>query len=186
MDRITQSMLDAFQNDFSLSFNDSALLFEYFSNYCVVNNIYGTNDFDLDEITTGKSTQGIDGIAIIINQKIINNTEDIDLLISLNQTISVKFVLIQTKTSATFDNTEISNLFTFARIYFSDDTSIFCTPEMQKFIELKDYIFSKGNKLKKNPEVLLYYVTLGSCIPLMMKKWVIVVSYHSKNIKSSY
>ena len=136
--------------------------FEYFSNYCVVNNIYGTNDFDLDEITTGESTQGIDGIAIIINQKIINNTEDIDLLISLNQTISVKFVLIQTKTPASFDNTEISNLFTFARIYFSDDTSIFCTPEMQKFIELKDYIFSKGNKLKKNPEVLLYYVTLGS------------------------
>ena len=27
MDRITKSMLDAFQNDFSLSFNDSALLF---------------------------------------------------------------------------------------------------------------------------------------------------------------
>ena len=33
---------------------------------------------------------------------------------------------------------------------------------MQKFIELKDYIFSKGNKLKKNPELLLYYVTLGT------------------------
>lgn len=27
MDRMTQSMLDAFQNDFSLSFNDSAILF---------------------------------------------------------------------------------------------------------------------------------------------------------------
>lgn len=108
--------------------------YSIFQIYCVVNNIYGTNDFDLDEITIGKSTQGIDGIAIIINQKIINSTEDIDLLISLNQTISVKFVLIQTKTSVSFDNTEISNLFTFARIYFSDDTSIFCTPEMQKFI----------------------------------------------------
>ena len=34
MDRITQSMLDAFQNDISLRFNDSSLLFEYFSNYC--------------------------------------------------------------------------------------------------------------------------------------------------------
>ena len=45
MDRITKSMLDAFQNDFSLSFNDSAILFEYFSNYCVVNNIYGTRIF---------------------------------------------------------------------------------------------------------------------------------------------
>lgn len=162
MDRITQSMVDAFQSDLSLSFNNSAMLFEYFSNYCVINNIYGINDFDLDEITTGKGTQGIDGIAIIVNQKLINNTEDVDLLISLNQTISVKFVLIQTKTSTSFDNTEISNLFTFSRIYFSDDTSIFCTSEMQKFIELKNYIFSKGNKLKKNPEVILYYVTLGT------------------------
>lgn len=32
MDRITQSMLDAFQHDLSLNFNDSTLLFEYFSN----------------------------------------------------------------------------------------------------------------------------------------------------------
>lgn len=70
--------------------------------------------------------------------------------------------MIQTKTSSSFDNAEISNLFTFSRICFSDDTSIFSTPEMQKFIELKDYIFSKGNKLKKNPELLLYYVTLGT------------------------
>lgn len=108
---------------------------------------------------------------------------DIDLLISLNQTISVKFVLIQTKTSASFDNTEISNLFTFARIYFSDDTSIFCTPEMQKFIELKDYIFSKGSKLKKNPEVLLYYVTLGSwCNDLNLNA---SVSVGKENLKST-
>ena len=42
---------------FRLSFNDSALLFEYFSNYCVVNNIYGTNDFDLDEITKATNSQ---------------------------------------------------------------------------------------------------------------------------------
>ena len=66
------------------------MLFEYFSNYCVVNNVYGINDFDVEEISTGKNTQGIDGIAIIVNQKLVNSTDDIDLLISYNQTISVK------------------------------------------------------------------------------------------------
>ena len=158
MDRITQSMVDAFQKDLNLNFEDSTQMFEYFSNYCVVNNVYGINDFDLDEITTGKSTQGIDGIAIIVNQKLINTIEDIDLLISLNQTISVKFVLIQTKTSTSFDNTEISNLFTFSRFYFSEDTSLFHNREMQKFIELKDYIFKYGNKLKKIQS--FYYIML--------------------------
>lgn len=162
MDRITQSMIEAFKEDLSVNIDDISLLFEYFSNYCVVNDVYGINDFDVEDITTGTNTQGIDGIAIIVNQKLINTTDDIDLLISYNQTISVKFVLIQTKTSSSFDNTEISNLLTYAKLFFGDDDSIFRTPEMQKFVELKNYIFSKGSKLRKNPELLLYYVTLGT------------------------
>lgn len=125
-------------------------------------NVYGSNDFDLEEITTGKATQGIDGIAIIVNQKFVNTIEDIDTLIEYNKSISVKFVLIQAKTSSSFDNTEIGNLLTYSKLFFSDDTSMFRTAEMQHFIELKEYIFSKGDKLKKNPELFLYYVTLGT------------------------
>ena len=84
MDRITQSMIEAFKEDLSVNIDDISLLFEYFSNYCVVNDVYGINDFDVEDITTGKNTQGIDGIAIIVNQKLINTTDDIDLLISAN------------------------------------------------------------------------------------------------------
>lgn len=157
-------MVDSFINDQNLGITDLTVLFEYFVNYCAVNNVYGSNGFDLEEITTGKATQGIDGIAIIVNQKLINTIEDVDLLISMNQTISVKFILIQTKTSESFNNSEISNLFTYSKLFFGDNTSIFKTPEMQKFIELKDYIFSKGDKLKKNPELILYYATLGTWV----------------------
>ena len=162
MDRITQSMIDSFKSNQSLNIDDDSELFEYFVNYCVVNNVYGSNDFDLEEITTGKATQGIDGIAIIVNQKFVNTIEDIDTLIEYNKSISVKFVLIQAKTSSSFDNTEIGNLLTYSKLFFSDDTSMFRTAEMQHFIELKEYIFSKGDKLKKNPELFLYYVTLGT------------------------
>lgn len=162
MDRITQSMIDSFKNNQSLNMDDASELFEYFVNYCVVNNIYGSDDFDLEEITTGKATQGIDGIAIIVNQKFVNTIEDIDTLIEYNKSISVKFVLIQAKTSSSFDNTEIGNMLTYSKLFFSDDTSMFHTSEMQHFIELKEYIFSKGDKLKKNPELFLFYVTLGT------------------------
>ena len=162
MDGITQSMIDSFKSNQSLNIDDDSELFEYFVNYCVVNNVYGSNDFDLEEITTGKATQGIDGIAIIVNQKFVNTIEDIDTLIEYNKSISVKFVLIQAKTSSSFDNTEIGNLLTYSKLFFSDDTSMFRTAEMQHFIELKEYIFSKGDKLKKNPELFLYYVTLGT------------------------
>ena len=162
MDRITQSMLETFKTSNGVSFNDISQEFEHFVNYCVVCKEYGSNDFDLDEISTGNATQGIDGIAIIVNQKLVNTIEDIDLLIEYNQSLSVKFIVIQTKTSQSFNNTEISNMGTFTNVFFSDETDLFTTQEMQKFIELKEYIFSKGDKLKKNPELLMYYVTLGT------------------------
>ncbi len=39
MDRITQSMMDAFKADLNIGIDDISPLFEYFSNYCVVNNV---------------------------------------------------------------------------------------------------------------------------------------------------
>ena len=162
MDKITQSMLDSFKTSQNLSIPDTSLLFEYFTNYCVVTNVYGVNDFDIEDITTGLATQGIDGVAIIVNQRLVHSTDDIDMLISLNQNLLVRFVLIQSKTSSSFDNTDISNLFTYAKLFFSDDASVFRTDEMKNFLELKNYIFQKGDKLRKNPELLMYYVTLGT------------------------
>lgn len=162
MDRITSSMIDEFKKSESLESLSNTELFEYFANYCVVNNVYGLDDFDIEDITTGDSSQGIDGIAIIINQRIIQNTSDIDLLLDVNKTLTVKFVLIQAKTSESFNNMQISNFLSFAKVFFGEETTVFHTPEMQRFIELKNYIFDHGNKLKKNPELMLYYVTLGT------------------------
>ena len=162
MDRITQSMVDSFKQDQNINMSDETLAFEYFVNNCVVNHENGSADFDLEEITTGPKTQGIDGIAIIVNQKIVNTTDDIDSLIEFNKNISVKFVIIQSKISPSFDSAQISNLLTYSTLFFGDDNSMFRTDEMKKFIELKNYIFSKGDKLRKNPELIFYYVTLGT------------------------
>lgn len=162
MDKITESMVEAFKTSTGITFSNKSLEFEYFVNDCVIYNEYGAADFDLDDITTGDSTQGIDGIAIIVNKKLVNSTDEIDTLINYNQEIAVKFVLIQTKTSTHFENGEINNMLSFSKMFFSDDNSAFKTPQMQKFIELKEYIFSKGDKLKKNPELIMYYVTLGT------------------------
>lgn len=162
MDRITQSMLEAFKENQELLIKDNTLLFEYFVNYCVVNHVYGMNDFDIEDTMTGQATQGIDGMAIIVNQRIVHSIQDIEMLIEMNQSISVKFLIIQSKTSPSFDNTELTNLLTYTSVFFSEENDIFMTEEMKRFIELKDYIFSKGDKLKKNPQLFLYYVTLGT------------------------
>ena len=164
MDRITESMLDTFKENFEITNTDTARVFEDFVNYCVINNEFGSTDFDIEDITTGQATQGIDGIAIIINQKLIHSIEDVDLLIEHNRVLSVKFILIQSKTSTSFNNGEISNFLTYSKLFFSEDSNIFQTDEMKKFLELKNYIFSKGSYLKKNPQLLLYFVSLGTWV----------------------
>lgn len=162
LDRITNSLMRKFSEEFELGINQETKLFEYFTNYCAASNENGTYNLILEDLTTGNSTQGIDGIAIIINGRFIYSIEDIDELIRLNRTIKVKFVLVQAKTSDNFNNQEMSNFFNFTKFFFDSDGSVFTTQEMQKFIELKNYIFDNAEKLDRNPELIMYYFTTGT------------------------
>jgi len=162
LDRVTESFMDEFKKSYELNITDICTMFEYFTNFCVVSKENGVDNIDLEEIYTGQATQGIDGISIIANRKIINTTDDIDELIRLNKQLSVRFIFVQSKTSENFDNTEISNFLNFVSIFFGENTDIFSTDQMAKFIELKDYIFKQSPKLERNPILNLYYVTTGN------------------------
>lgn len=162
MDRITESFLQEFSNNFGFDKLDTSDQFEYFADYCAIANETNTVEIDLQDMYTGNSTQGIDGIAIEINGRYIQHTSEIDDIIKYNKSINVTFVLVQAKTSEEFSNTLISNFLNFVKMFFSEDNSAFVTDEMQNFIELKDYIYSKSSYMKsRNPNVKLYYVTCG-------------------------
>lgn len=136
--------------------------FEHFTNFCIINKEYDSVSFDEQEISTGKATQGIDGIGIIVNNKLCNNVKEIEQLIELNRVLSVHFVLIQTKTSPKFDGKEIDNFFTWVKTFFGDNTSLFKTDEMQNFIEMKDFIYQKSKFMKeRNPYCSLYFCSTG-------------------------
>ncbi len=163
MDKITESLMKKFIKEYDINNNfDISKKFEYFVNYCVIFNETGIATYELDEFTTGNSAQGIDGIAIVINNKIVNSKSDIDNLIENNKTINVKFIMQQSKTSETFDNTVIANFLSFVNLFFGDDSAIFATDEMKKFLDLKDYVFMNSANMDKNPTLVLYYVTTGN------------------------
>lgn len=163
MDRITESFLQEFSQNFgfeNLEINDQ---FEYFADYCAIANETNTFDIDLLDMSTGDSTQGIDGIAIEINGRYIHNISEIEEIIKFNKSINVTFVLVQAKTSEEFDNSLISNFLSFVKIFFSDENEVFVNEEMKNFIEIKDFLYSKSSYMKsRNPNVKLYYVTCGA------------------------
>lgn len=165
MDRITKSFLEEFSKINELDKMDEFKQFEYFANYCVVTKENGSSSFDLDDLSTGTSTQGIDGIAVIVNNKLVNQVEEIDDLIDLNKVLNVRFILIQSKTSGSFSNEDILNFFAWTEVFFSGDNKAFVTEEMKKFIELKEFIYNTDNckyMSKANPILEMYYVTTGN------------------------
>ena len=163
MDRITKGFLDEFSSSFGYTALEESLQFEHFANYCALCHETGNVEIDIQEMSTGNSAQGIDGIAIEVNGNIIEGLDDITNLINQNKRLDVKFIFVQAKTSDKFENGDIGNFLTFVECFFSENAKqVFTTDAMQSFIEMKDFIYDNSKYMKAaNPKIDLFYVALG-------------------------
>jgi hypothetical protein len=164
MDSITSSFLDSFVESKGYSHFDQSKRFEYFVNFCIINKEYDSISFDEKQISTGKATQGIDGIGIIVNNKLCHSVSEIQQLIDLNRVLNVTFVIVQAKISAKFDGAQIENLFRWSKEFFSANPDLFMSDEMKNFIDMKNFIYeSKNTKFMKerSPNCCIYYCTTG-------------------------
>lgn len=179
VDPITKKFLGEFCKSFEIDDSKPDIAFEHFSNYCCLNKENGVVDIRLDEISTGKNAQGIDGIGIIVNHKLVTSISEIEFQIENTRTLDVSFVFVQSKTSSSFDNTLMLNFFEFTKAFFGDDASEFTTPEIQNFYEMKEFIYDNAEYMtESNPKLSMYYVTTG--------KWVddrTLVKVKDRNIK---
>lgn len=165
VDPITKKFLGEFCRSFELENTEPTVVFEHFCNYCCVNKENGIVDIKLSEMTTGSSAQGIDGIAVIVNHKLVTTISEIEFQISNSRYLDVNFVLVQAKTSSSFDNKEMLNFTEFTKAFFSDDISEFKTPEIMNFFEMKEYIYDHAEYMtESNPQLSMYYVTTGKWV----------------------
>lgn len=103
MHRIIKSHLESFVTSFSLEAEDEAKQFEKFATYSVISNRF-SNTFDLDDVVTGDGDEGIDGMAIVIDETILTSVEDAQqVFLSPRRNHDVEVVFIQAKRSEAFD-----------------------------------------------------------------------------------
>lgn len=103
MHRIVRSHLQSFVKSLGLEADDEATQFEKFATYCVLTNRFSTA-FDLDDVSTGTDDQGIDGIAVIVDESVIASDDDAKTIFASqrrNHEVDVAFV--QAKRSESFD-----------------------------------------------------------------------------------
>ncbi|MDX1957167.1 MAG: AIPR family protein [Leptospiraceae bacterium] len=130
--------------------------FELFSNYVVISNLLGEDFEGINKISTRKS-KGIDGIGIVINNKLITDESDLD-KIGENEKLHLKFCFIQSTTQSSFDMKkfqafidEIVN-FLIGTNQIDPFSDIF---SKKLFNEDHDYL----DRLKETPKIYIYFIS---------------------------
>lgn len=160
MKTIVQNLVDDFLKKEELTASDESIDFENFCNYSILSNIY-RGEFSIEDISMGK-TQGIDGLAIVVNGSLVTTTDEIDDLVKRNNYLEVLFVFVQAKMSNSFDGADISNFFVAINDFFNDNPKFKQTNEIRKAHQLNRKIWSYVPKMTKGQPICnIYYITTG-------------------------
>lgn len=172
MDIITQSHLNEFIKSFGYEDDDESKAFEKFANYSIVSKEYPQDTiepYQIQQITVGDGGDiGLDGIAIIVNGKIVSSIETIDDLLEGNGFLDVTFILTQTKTSPKFEAAQIMSFLNGIDSLFLPLTEEnYIHPHRNKdiinYASLVKYIYQKSSRFYegRNPKLFFFYVTTG-------------------------
>ncbi len=103
MDRILASHLKQFSAEQAIDLEDESVRFEKFVNYAVLQSQIAKR-LDVDLVTTGDDDDGIDGVAVIINEELVVGAADAEAaFLGDRKNNDVQIVFIQSKTSASID-----------------------------------------------------------------------------------
>ncbi|MDR6413245.1 UNVERIFIED_ORG: hypothetical protein ABIC62_006680 [Burkholderia sp. 1595] len=162
MDVVTSSLLKEFVNSQKIAAETEAAQFEAFVNYITISDIY-PEEFDFTSVGTGEGEFGLDGIAIIVNDILVDDEEQLDDLVAHAPSLNVQFVFLQAKTSAGFDGGEMLKFYEAVDDFFDQNVKFKQNEKIQELQRVKNKIYEYASKFTRGlPKVNLYYASTGT------------------------
>lgn len=172
MDIITQSNFEEFKANFNVINRTEEEAFENFANYCVITKHQRSETITkttLDSVHIGGGNDtGIDGFILIVNGKQVSTIQEIDDLLNANGYLDIKFIVVQTKTSAKFKTEEIGTYLDGVKLIFRRLVDNVQTPPLNEDISscysIVEYVYKNAAKFlnSRKPDLFLYYITTGT------------------------
>lgn len=134
-------------------------LFEIYSTYSILNGGIGEN-VDAAEAHLSGSEFGVDGIAIVVQGRLVADTTDAEQAIQDIKNPEINFYFFQSKTGTSFDYGNISKFFDSISGFF-DGSMKGESPQLDDLIAAKDVLYSKGVG-RRNPSLHAYYACTGN------------------------
>lgn len=161
MNKIIESFLRTHIEEYGLENAQKEVAFEHFVNRCIINK-YASDRFDPADIMTDPGEKGLDGVAIIVNDRLILSEDDLLSVLDDCETLNISFVFIQTKTSENFSGSEIGDFIYGVKAFFEDSSTRPQTNDkMERLIAIKDKIYEESIRFEAAPIIDLYYVCCG-------------------------
>ena len=162
MHRIVKAHLESFVKSFGLEADEEAVQFEKYATHCVLSNRYSST-FDLDDVSTGPGDEGIDGIALLIDEMVTTSAEDTQAVFSSqrrNHDVDVLFV--QAKRSENFDLGDFLK-FKEGILRFATQTPYAVTDEvLSDARQIFDIVLNEVPKVRNGkPSLTARFVTTG-------------------------
>lgn len=134
------------------------IIFEQFINDLILS-VYSNDQSVTYQDMETDCAFGIDGIAIFVSDRVVTSIEDVDLVIEDVKKFEVSFFFTQSKTSDKFDRQEINDFFTGVRRFFNFEKCEI--PELINHWNVAKYIYSKGARFKKQPNLNMKFICLS-------------------------
>lgn len=165
MDRITQSLLNEFCQEYSLTSLAEDRRFEHFSAYLAVSRHYSEAFTTTDIVTGSGGDTGIDAIAVIINGSLVTDAEMVEELASTNGYLDVSFIFVQAERSSSFETSKIGQ-FSFGVVdFFSDKPSLSRSQAVQDAAAVMQAVYERSSRFRRgNPSCRMFYVTTGKWV----------------------
>ena len=163
MDSVTKALVEEFSTSNGTTDLAEDKRFEHFATYCIVSSRY-SEDFDTSDLVAGDGQDlNVDGFAVKVNGKIAADADFVRDVIELNGYLDVEFIIIQAKTSSSFDGAALIALGdNLANQVFAENQTMPINAEVKRLIEIKDEILKNASKLRDNPTCRVYYACTGT------------------------
>ncbi|NDI84089.1 AIPR family protein [Undibacterium crateris] len=165
MDKITKSLLETFAKQNDLIKVEESTQFEHFANYCITSKL-NRSSFELEDIHTGSGgDSAIDGLCIIVNGKIVTDSDELSELVQATGHLDAELIFIQAKTTSSFNGSEIGSFIHGVKDFLSDEPKLVQNKRIKYFKMLWDEVISLSSyMINRRPYTRLCYVCTGKWV----------------------
>lgn len=161
MDRITKALLDDFAKEHGVSDLAEDKQFEHFSAFSMIRRHYSRNFNTEDVVLGGGGDTGIDAIAVIVNNSLVTEADQLDELHEVNAYLEPIFLFVQSDRGTSFEGAKLGNTGYGLIDFFSSAPKLTRSNQLQDIAEISDTIIAKFAASLRPARCFLYYVTTG-------------------------